>query len=317
MLEADVFQTANLCVAGNLNRDVRLAPLPAGDYLFADGETPVEWTSETVGGGAANSACAAAALGARVGLLAKVGADRLGARLEETLLRHGVTAHLAQSAACATGTSVNLTFTTGHRHFVSSLPNNESLSFEDLNLAALAEYDHLLRADVWFSAPMLYGGNERLFRKARERNMRISLDINWDPQWGVASPAEVRKRKLAVRQLLPWVDLAHGNARELKEFAEAGDLGTSLRRLEEWGAQAVVVHLGAEGAGYYERGTLVVEKPVPTARQVNTTGTGDVLSVCMVLLDRLKGVPIREKLLLANRVVSEFIEDKRKLIPAL
>jgi sugar/nucleoside kinase (ribokinase family) len=317
MQKEDILQTANLCVVGNLNRDIRLAPLPAGDYLFEDGETPVAWTSETVGGGGANSACAAAALGARVGLLAKVGADSLGQRLEETLVRHGVTAHLAKSAACVTGTSVNLTFTTGHRHFVSSLPNNESLALEDLDLAALAGYDHLLRADVWFSASMLHGGNQPLFRQARERGMRVSLDLNWDPQWGVASPAEVRKRKLAVRQLLPLVNLAHGNVRELNEFAEADDLETSLHRLEEWGVEAVVIHLGSEGAGYYERGTLVVEKPVPAARQVNTTGTGDVLSVCLMLLDRLKDVPITEKLLLANRVVSEFIEGKRKLIPSL
>ncbi len=317
MLKADIFKTANLCIVGNLNRDLRLAPLPAGDYLFEDGETPVEWTTETVGGGGANSACAAAALGARVGLLAKTGADELGRRLEETLLRHGVTAHLTKSARCVTGTSVNLTFTSGHRHFVSSLPNNESLTFEDLQLASLAQYSHLLRADVWFSTPMLRGGNERLFREARERRMRTSLDLNWDPQWGVANPAEVRERKLAVRRVLPWVDLAHGNVRELREFTEADSLETSLQRLEEWGVGAVVVHSGAEGSGYYEHGRLEVAKPVPVARQVNTTGTGDVLSVCMMLLDRLENTPAPMKLSFANQIVSEFIEGKLKLIPSL
>lgn len=132
MLKEEIFQAADLCVVGNLNRDVRLAPLEAGVYLFEDGETTVKWTTETVGGGGANSACAAAALGARVGLLAKTGADSLGRRLEETLVRHGVHTHLARSAACATGTSVAVSFTTGHRHFISSLPNNESLAFEDL-----------------------------------------------------------------------------------------------------------------------------------------------------------------------------------------
>jgi sugar/nucleoside kinase (ribokinase family) len=317
MLKEEIFQAADLSVVGNINRDVRLAPIEAGGYLFEDGETSVEWTSETVGGGGANSACAAAALGARVGLLAKIGADSLGRRLEETLVRHGVHAHLAKSAACATGTSVNVSFTTGHRHFISSLPNNESLAFEDLDLAALDGYTHLFRADVWFSAPMLAGGNERLFQHARARGMRISLDLNWDPHWGVSGPAEVHERKLAVRRLLPSVNLAHGNVRELREFTEAGDLETSLRRLEEWGVEGVVVHLGAEGAGYYENGKFVAVKPVPASRGVNTTGTGDVLSVCMMLLDRRKDISIPDKLLLANGIVSEHIEDRRKLMPFL
>ncbi len=317
MLKEEIFQAANLCVVGNVNRDLRLAPLAAGDHLFEDGETTVEWASETVGGGGANSACAGAALGARVGLLAKIGADNLGGRLEETLARHGVHAHLTKSAACATGTSVNVTFTTGHRHFISSLPNNESLAFEDLQLAALDRYTHLFRADVWFSAAMLAGGNERLFQYARARGMRVSLDLNWDPHWGVSGPAEVHERKLSVRRLLPCVNLAHGNVRELREFAEADDLESSLRRLEEWGVEGVVVHLGSEGAGYYQNGKLVAVKPVPASRQVNTTGTGDVLSVCMMLLDHRKDISVPDKLFLANSIVSEYIEDKRKLIPKL
>ena len=317
-LNHEVFKSANLCVVGNINRDVKLAPVAPGNYLFEDGETPVEWTSESVGGGGANSACAAAALGARVGFLGKVGTDGLGQRLEEVLVRHGVTAHLNRSAACMTGTSVNLAFTDGHRHFLSSLPNNEALSFKDLDLKALDGYDHMHRADVWFSVPMLQGGNEQLFRYARQLGIRTSLDINWDPQWGTSSnPETIRERKLAVRKLLPWVNLVHGNTRELMEFTGAGDLEGSLRQLEEWGVEAVVIHLGAGGAGYYERGSLVVVPSVPVTRQVNSTGTGDALSVCMMLLDQDKDVPVIAKLGLANRIVAEFIEGKRKLIPSL
>lgn len=317
MLKEEIFQASDLCVVGNLNRDIRLAPVKPGAYLFEDGETTVEWTTETVGGGGANSACAAAALGARVGLIAKTGLDSLGQRLEETLLRHGVRAHLTKSAACSTGTSVNLSFESGHRHFLSSLPNNQSLDFDDLPLTALEGHTHLFRADVWFSRPMLAGGNERLFQYARARGMRVSLDLNWDPQWGVSGAAEVRERKLAVRRLLPWISMAHGNVRELREFTETSDLEASLRCLEEWGVESVVVHLGSEGAGYYCGGKLVIAKPAPVTRQVNTTGTGDVLSVCMMLLDHHKEMPPLEKLHFANRIVADYIEGRRNLIPRL
>jgi hypothetical protein len=50
---------------------------------------------------------------------------------------------------------------------------------------------------------------------------------------------------------------------------------------------------------------------------VNTTGTGDVLSVCMMLLDQEKRATIPEKLHLANLIVSQFIAGERPMIPAL
>lgn len=59
-----------------------------------------------------------------------------------------------------------------------------------------------------------------------------------------------------------------------------------------------------------------MEKPVPARRAVNTTGTGDVLSVCMMLLARRDDMPAAERLRLANTVVAEFIEGRR-LIPGL
>ena len=85
-----------------------------------------------------------------------------------------------------TGTSIALSFTNGHRHFLSCLPNNESLRLEDLDLAGLDGCGHLHRADVWFSEAMLYGGNRRLFERARQAGMAISIDLNWDPKWGSA-----------------------------------------------------------------------------------------------------------------------------------
>ena len=70
-----IFAGSSLCVVGNINRDVKTAPMWAGEHLFADGETSVSSIIETIGGGGANSAFAAASLGARVAFLGKVGAD--------------------------------------------------------------------------------------------------------------------------------------------------------------------------------------------------------------------------------------------------
>jgi len=287
-----------------------------GDYLFQDGETSVSFVRETTGGGGANTACAAAALGARVVFLGKARVDAVGQQLEDALRRQGIEPRLTRDPAVATGTSINLVYNTGQRHFVSCLPNNESLAFEDLDLSVLAHYEHLARTDVWFSETMLYGGNERLFRAARTAGMATSIDLNWDPQWRVSSPDEVRRRKRAIREVLPWVDLVHGNIRELHEFVDCGELEPTLQRITDCGATAIVVHMGPAGAGYFDGQTFTVEPACPFARQVNTTGTGDVLSVCMMLQHRLT-IPVRDKLRVANRIVSEYIAGARTLSATL
>ena len=311
------FQGSSLCVVGNINRDVKTAPLRAGEHLFRDGETSVSAVTETIGGGGANSAFAASALGAHVAFLGKVGADPLADRLEQTLTKCNISAHLARDKTRPSGTSIALAFDNGQRHFISCLPANQALAFADLDLRAMNGHEHLLRADIWFSEAMLFDGNKELFRAAHQLDLSVSIDLNWDPQWGRADAHEIRARKKAVRDVLPWVSLAHGNVRELNEFAEATELEIALQRIIGWGAEAVIVHLGEKGAGYYSQGSLVIEPPSPVKSQVNTTGTGDVLSVCMMLLHRRTEMDVAERLRLANTIVAQFMEGKRQLIPPL
>lgn len=302
---------------GNINRDLRTARFAAGSNLLTDGETSVASIEETIGGGGANSAFAAAALGAQVSFLGRIGADGLGNRLERTLSGCGIHAFLKRDEGHPSGTSLALSFDNGHRHFLSCLPANEALEFADLDLHALAGQKHLLRADIWFSEAMLFGGNQELFTAAREAGVAVSIDLNWDPHWGRDTAARIQARKQAVRDVLPLVDLAHGNVRELMEFAGAGDFDAALQQIVGWGAGAVVVHLGAKGAGCYAGGELIVEPATPVRAQVNTTGTGDVFSVCMMLMHHRQDIPIRERLRRANRIVAEFMEGHRQLFPPL
>lgn len=313
MLDESVFRGSRLCVVGSICRDLRTAPLAPGEHLLQDGETPTDHIVETIGGGAANSALAAAGLGAEVRFAGKVGDDPLGAKLEQLLVNRGVRSFIRRDPAVTTGSSLAMTYTTGHRHFICCQPNNYTLRFEDIDLSMLEGGGHLLRGDVWFAEPMLAGGNAKLFEAARRRGLTTSLDINWDPQWNSAPEAAVRARKEAVRQVLPLVDLVHGNVRELCLFADCNDLTVALKQLSAWGAGAIVVHMGKEGAGYFGRGGFLTEPAAPVRQHVNSTGCGDLLSVCVMLLHDRQDIPMREKLRLANRIVAEFIEGRRSL----
>jgi len=164
MTESGLFAGPPICVVGNVNRDVKAQNVPASACLFEDGETSVPAILETIGGGGANSACAAAALGGSVRFVGKVGTDALGERLQRAMASHGVKTHLARDPNCATGTTVALGLSNGQRHFLSCLPNNETLRFEDLDLTALDGCTHLLRADVWFSQAMLEGGGLKVLK---------------------------------------------------------------------------------------------------------------------------------------------------------
>src|SRR5688572_25866729 len=170
MLTEAALQDKPLCVVGNINRDIKTAPFRSGAHLFQDGESSVASIIETVGGGGANSAFTAAALKARVTFMGKIGNDALGARLERTLIHHGITAKLARDSEHSSGSSIALSFENGHRHFLSCLPANRALAFKDINLNALHGQEHLLRADIWFSESMLFEGNQGLFQVARKMN---------------------------------------------------------------------------------------------------------------------------------------------------
>ncbi len=317
MLDETVFRGSRLCIVGSICRDVKTAPIDAAESLLHDGETPTEFILETVGGGGANSALFAARLGAEARFAGKMGDDALGERLRQTLRDRGVAPFIRNDPAVQTGSSVALTYSNGCRHFISHQPNNYTLDFSDLDLAMLDDGEHLLRADVWFSEPMLADGNARLLQAARNRGLATSLDLNWDPCWGSGDDALIRARKESVRRILPLADIVHGNVNELNRFADSTDLPTTLRRLVDWGAGAAVVHCGAQGAGYYCDAQLVVEPSAAVSRHVNATGCGDLLSVCMMLLHRHDEIPIAERLRLANRIVADFIEGNRDFLPGL
>jgi len=260
----------------------------------------------------------AARLGAAVRFGGRVGGDVLGARLVKALESAGVTPFVRRDPEVSTGSSVVLAYTDSQRHFISHQPNNTSLSVTDLDLASLLRGGgHLLRADVWFSEPMLYGGNAELFRSAKAAGLATSLDLNFDPRWNAADHEMIATRLAAVREVLPMADLVHGNEEELNRFTGCVALTESLKRLDYWGAGAVVLHLGDRGSGYYCDGRLVTSPCMPVDRPVHLAGTGDLLSVCMMLLHHRGDIPIEDRLALANQVVAEYVAGRREMLSEL
>jgi len=306
-----------IAVVGNINADLKTSVLHASPALFADGETSVPEIYETIGGGGANIAVAAALLGARVHFCGCVGEDRLGNDLAQCLRRHGVTPHLCRRGS-STGRSINLTWDNRHRHFLSSLPNNLLLTAADVDIPALALAGcrHLFRADVWFSTELLDGGNSRLFAQARALGIETSLDVNWDPEWtrDPNSPLSI-SHKEQLRRALPHVSWVHGNERELTIFSGADDLPRTCRLLIEQGAGGVIVHRGERGAAAFLPDQGWIEQPAcPVASIVCESGSGDVFSAAFM---HFAALPMPARLARCCEIASRYLEGALKLIPRL
>lgn len=310
-------QTEAVAVVGNINLDLKTSPLKPVANVFSDGETDVAEIYESIGGGGANTAAAIAGLGGRVHFFACVGNDPLGDILGAALDQHGVIAHLVKKPV-PTGRCVNLNWTNGHRHFLSHLPNTRALGVDDILDTFEQQQDvrTLLRADVWFSEPMLHEGNFVLFERARARKIETYLDINWDPAWTAGEATTIRERKSQLRKLLPLVNCVHGNVRELSEFTGRATIADACRSLFDDGCDEVIVHNGERGAMSVQRGgqTLIEIPAVPISKVICSTGSGDVFCAAHLLL---RSLPAVERLQKACAVAAAHLSGELTLFPRL
>lgn len=307
---------APIAIVGNINLDVRTAPIRASEDILHDGETSVSEIYESIGGGGANAALAAARLGGKVHFVGCVGRDELGKRLRHHLERHGVVTYLIEKDA-PTGRSVALTWDNHHRHFVSCLPSSAMLEENDIDIDALLGHGCrlLYRADIWFAPHMLDGGNESLLRHARHAGMETSLDLNWDPCWNQGDDELIVRRVNSVRAVLKYISVVHGNERDLCRFAGTDDLNSAVRTILTKGAEAVIVHQGNRGSAAF---TATGESAAAPARLVekvkHETGTGDVFAAAFMLHSHL---PLAERLAVANDLAVQHLEGSTALMPRL
>jgi sugar/nucleoside kinase (ribokinase family) len=313
-----------IAIVGNVNLDVKTAPIAPDPRLLLDGETSVAEVYETLGGGGANTAIAAARMGCRVTFCGAVGDDALGERLAAFLARHGVHPLLARKPGVPTGRSIALNWQNHQRHFLSCLPSALLLDAADVDVAALAAAGcrHLYRADIWFAPHLLDAddnndaGNARLLREAREHGLQTSIDLNWDPHWHAGRGAPlVRARIDAAARMLPHATYVHGNERELCFFAARPALPDAAAWFFDRGARCLIVHLGPAGSAAMTADGAVIRAPAePVARIVSEAGTGDVFTAAFLLRHEME---LPQRLVECNAVAALHLSGREPFLPRL
>ncbi|MFC8718819.1 ribokinase [Kitasatospora sp. NPDC057198] len=258
----------SITVVGSVNRDLVLTvedlPRP-GETVLARGFV------EGVGGKGANQAVAAARLGSRVRLVARVGAD--GEPIRRVLAAEGVDLDAVLTAPDAsTGIASVVVDRAGENTIVVNPGANAVLSVEDLpqwlarTPGEVVLVQHEVAAEVVAAAVL----------RAREQGGTVVLN-----------PAPARP---VDPEVLAAVDVLVPNLGELAALLGTAPVAgpAAARELLERAdlpCGAVVVTLGADGALIKQPGRPAVHLAAPVVEAVDTVGAGD--TFCGALADAL------------------------------
>jgi ribokinase len=276
-----------ILVLGSVNRDLIVhaprLPLP-GETLRG------QRFGSCLGGKGANQAVAAARLGARVALAARVGLLENGAAMVEQLKGEGVNTHaVAQPADEVPGVALIVVGAAdAENQIVTVAGSNGTLPLEQVEAL---ELDGLRWLVAQQELPL--ESVSRAFQRAHAAGVKTLLN---------AAPF-----RPGCEALLPLVDLLVVNALEAQALVTTLGGGvaepeTLARALLAQGPAAVLVSLGAEGLCWVDaEGTRRV--PARPVKAVDTVGAGDTLVGALVTA-LAEGRPVEEALAFAQAAAS-------------
>ncbi|GAA2718759.1 MULTISPECIES: ribokinase [Streptomyces] len=262
----------DVLVVGSANADltVRVDRRPGPGETVTGGDLV-----ESAGGKGANQAAAAARLGARTALLARVGDDAYGQLLLDAQRRAGTDVrHVLVERGARTGTATIVVGPDGDNAIVVSPGANARLSPADVTAArALVAASAVVSLQLEVPA--------RTVRAAATVAAEEGARVVFNPS---PAPERIDEQVLAVAD--PLVVNEH-EARQLSQ-GEGNTAEEWAAALRHCGARSVVVTLGAEGALVLGAdGRRPVRVPGVPAEVVDTTGAGDAFTGALAV--RLAG----------------------------
>ena len=220
--------------------------------------------SLVMGSSSAIFACNMASLGNRTGFIGKIGLDDFGNFVLKSLENKNVDTRLIlKSKSVNTGATIVLNYDQD-RAMVTYPGAMEDLVIDDI---PFDEFNHArhLHLSSFFLQRGIKKDITRIFKKAKEKGMTTSLDIQWDP---------AEKWDFDYRETLPYIDVFLPNEAEIKALTGTNDPVDAIHKLKQY-AKIIAVKSGDNGSLLWQDNNLVHKKAYTNEKVVDAIGAGD------------------------------------------
>ena len=236
--------------------------------------TEIKSFAAYVGGCPTNIAVSARRLGLRTALLNAVGEDLVGDFINSFLDREGVETRYGVRKRGRRTSAFLLGIEPPDRFPIVPYRDNGAdfeLTINDVLAAPVAASRALLLTGSGLARQPSRDATLFAAEQARAYQTRVVLDLDFRAElW-----QDVRAYGVAVRSLLPLVDIALGTSEEVSAAFLSGWTGEAVARVLAAGPEALVLKRGAESTLVHLRGGRVVEAPTFEVEVLNVLGAGD------------------------------------------
>lgn len=247
-----------------------------------------------------------ARLGQPCAIIGCVGNDDFGELCLRRLEADGVDiSAIARDPERPTGSAFVRYRPDGQRDFVFNIRHSAagSTAIDTASQAAIQTCDHLHVMGTSLFSENLVEMTVDAIKAVRARGGTVSFDPNIRGEL-LGLPG----LRQALKSVAMQADLFMPSGEELFLFSRAGTERDAVAEVLDWGARAVVVKRGMDGASYFDRDQAISIPALPVG-EIDPTGAGDCFGATFVTC-WLRGIPPERALSLANAAGALAVRKK-------
>ena len=252
----------DVLVVGELNVDLILNKIEK--FPEVGKEVIANEMTLTLGSSSAIFASNISSLGAKTAFLGKIGKDKFGDIVLESLQKNKVDTSLVKiDPQLGTGATVVLTVEEDRANVTYPGAMN-NLTINDIDDESLNKARHV-HFSSYFLQPGMWGSLGILFKRAKQLGLTTSFDMQWDPNetWD-----------LDMADVLPYVDVFLPNEEEIKFLTGQQSVEEAIQFIKSY-TSILVVKRGNKGSMVYYQDQLTDLPPFLNTQVVDATGAGD------------------------------------------
>jgi sugar/nucleoside kinase (ribokinase family) len=252
----------DVIVVGELNVDLILNKLEK--FPEVGKEILARQMTLTLGSSAAIFASNIASLGARVAFIGRVGNDKFGEVVLESLYRNGVdVSMIIRDDQHGTGATIILNVEEDRAN--TTYPGAmDRLTIDDISENDLKRARHL-HFSSYYLQPGMRAGVGELFRNGQALGLTTSFDMQWDPR---------EEWDLAVEEILPHVNVFLPNEQELLHLSGKHNLDEAIRFIGRY-TDVLAIKRGNQGSTVCYKGEIKELPAYLNEQVVDAIGAGD------------------------------------------